>query len=815
MPLSQQQEAAVNAVINGINNINIIARAGCGKSYTLLEIVKAVKAAKPEAEISMVAYNTAIANELKQKVAPFGWGVSVQAATMHSVGNQAIGAYLKNMKGIAKTEVNGKKTELIVEDLKTELIKASTKADLSEQKVLGIQEKILICQNQKGFVTKAVSLAKQRAFGIIHPADQMEKWYDLVDHFGLDSDWDENEMKHSEAMIRLCVVVYTRSLDQVLKGKLDFDDMILAPLFYRCKIWPKDFVLVDEAQDLNPARRLLAIRMVGQTGRLICVGDPCQPLGTKVSLPNGGVKHIEDLVVGDRVVSYRPADATFLQNGQRVTGITRKPFTGDLVVASGSRTTKYTPSHRCLVNFNNLRDKHAVYLMRRGNQYRVGKCSMSYAESSGLSSRMRNEKAEAGWILSVHDTESEAFFWEQAISGKFGIPQLMFEAANMLRGPAATYLPEAWKFIGSNLERGEKCLRHFNRHPDFPLFSLNTGKQQTIKRPMIVYAANLMDGVKLLPYNGKSHTNKNNWETITVTHEFYEGDVVSLDVEDTHLYVADGYVTHNCQAIYGFTGADSDSMDLVKSAMNSQELPLNLTYRCPKAVVRVAQQWVPDFLAHDTNPEGLVRTIPMVSVADENGVKVPDFQDEVLDRTHAILCRNTKPLVEMAYTLIRRKIACRVEGREIGAGLIQMARRWKVVRLDAFRNRIESWRDREITKYRAKDREDMIQATEDKADTILCLIAALRGEGKHLVSDFETFVTSLFGDTKDGEIQKVLTLSTIHKSKGREWDRVYILGQNKYMPSKYAKKDWQMQQERNLQYVACTRSKSELVFIEV
>jgi ATP-dependent exoDNAse (exonuclease V) beta subunit len=36
---------------------------------------------------------------------------------------------------------------------------------------------------------------------------------------------------------------------------------------------------------------------------------------------------------------------------------------------------------------------------------------------------------------------------------------------------------------------------------------------------------------------------------------------------------------------------------------------------------------------------------------------------------------------------------------------------------------------------------------------------------------------------------------------------------NKYQPSKYAKKDWQIQQETNLMYVAVTRAKSELVLV--
>jgi superfamily I DNA/RNA helicase len=141
-----------------------------------------------------------------------------------------------------------------------------------------------------------------------------------------------------------------------------------------------------------------------------------------------------------------------------------------------------------------------------------------------------------------------------------------------------------------------------------------------------------------------------------------------------------------------------------------------------------------------------------------------------------------------------------------------MARRWKVVRLDAFRNKVENWKTREVQKYTAKDREDMIQSIEDKADTICCIVDSLMADGKNSVEDFVTFVNNLFGDTKDGEVTKVLTLSTIHRSKGREWNKVYWLFPE-LSPSRYAHKEWELEQERHLQYVCATRSKYELVYI--
>jgi DNA helicase II / ATP-dependent DNA helicase PcrA len=44
------------------------------------------------------------------------------------------------------------------------------------------------------------------------------------------------------------------------------------------------------------------------------------------------------------------------------------------------------------------------------------------------------------------------------------------------------------------------------------------------------------------------------------------------------------------QAIYGFTGADSNALDLIQKEFKAKELPLSVTFRCPKNVVKEAQQ---------------------------------------------------------------------------------------------------------------------------------------------------------------------------------------------------------------------------------
>lgn len=265
------------------------------------------------------------------------------------------------------------------------------------------------------------------------------------------------------------------------------------------------------------------------------------------------------------------------------------------------------------------------------------------------------------------------------------------------------------------------------------------------------------------------------------------------------------------QAIYGFTGADSDAMDIIADELGSSELPLNQTFRCPKAVVRLAQVWVPDITAHKDNIEGVVRTIPNINEADGSRF----WKREKLEKEDVILCRNTAPLIDTAFALIRDGIGCRVEGREIGQGLIVLAQKWKIKTLSALEGRLASYKEREVQKWQARGKEEKAAAIEDKVDTMVVLIQRLQTDGKTQIADLVKFIEDLFGNTKPGEKPDVLTLSTVHKSKGREWNRVFLLGRNQYMPSRWAKKDWQKEQEANLCYVAVTRAKEELVEISV
>lgn len=260
------------------------------------------------------------------------------------------------------------------------------------------------------------------------------------------------------------------------------------------------------------------------------------------------------------------------------------------------------------------------------------------------------------------------------------------------------------------------------------------------------------------------------------------------------------------QAIYGFTGADNDALDIISRDFGCVDLPLTTTYRCPKAVVRHAQTFVSHIQAAETAPEGAFDTIDELTF----------WKSEMsnLTRDDAILCRNTKPLISLAFELIRHNIGCHVEGREIGESLIKLVDKFGKARtLDELKDNLEEYKHTEVEKLLQRGQDGMAAGVEDRVDTLLVVIDSLDGRGDPM--EVKLKLSILFGDTVPGQPSPSLTLSTIHKSKGREWKRVFHWGRSKYCPSRYAKKDWQKQQETNLVYVATTRAMARLVEVEV
>lgn len=240
------------------------------------------------------------------------------------------------------------------------------------------------------------------------------------------------------------------------------------------------------------------------------------------------------------------------------------------------------------------------------------------------------------------------------------------------------------------------------------------------------------------------------------------------------------------QAIYGFRGADSSSIDRLKRELRAVEYPLNVTYRCGKAIVALAQQIVPDFTAAPDTHEGKVSRLAEFKLTATAGPG--DF----------ILSRLNAPLVSVAMSLLRSGKRTRIAGRDIGAGLTALVRKLKGRSIPDLLKKINAWRDREIDRLLAMDREDRVEAIVDKAEMIIGLC-----DGAESVDDLIDWVEALFTDDGLGQ-QGIITCSSVHRAKGLEADRVFVLQETL--------RDHTVE-EMNIRYVAITRAKKELVWV--
>jgi DNA helicase II / ATP-dependent DNA helicase PcrA len=249
------------------------------------------------------------------------------------------------------------------------------------------------------------------------------------------------------------------------------------------------------------------------------------------------------------------------------------------------------------------------------------------------------------------------------------------------------------------------------------------------------------------------------------------------------------------QSIYGFRGADSNAMNRGKEEFACTELPLTVSYRCPKSVVEYAREWVEHIEAAPNAPEGIVDNL------DES------WTVSIFKANDLVVCRTTAPLISIAYQMLRAKMPVRVMGRDIGEGLKSLVKKMNAKGIDHLQEKLSAWAEREAEKCIAKRQEAKAEAIRDKADALFCLIDGLP-ETDRTVPASLAVIDSLFAEKVGATI-----LATIHKAKGLEADRVYWLNSSK-CPAAWARQPWQQEQERNLCYVAVTRAKSELMLIE-
>lgn len=806
---SKYQLGIFDWINNSQGNLVVEASAGAGKTATLIECVKQIPEDK---RILLSAFNKDIANVLKKKAKEL---YNVEVSTLHSLGLQML-------------QRNFPEEKLLLDEFKYKSYLNTNIKTLSSINTFSL--------SRSDYARYMSNIESYINFGRAYLCETVKDLDFIEERYGIDTVADEKE-------IALDILEYGKhNLEQI-----DFTDMIWLPNVLFCKPYGMqyDWIFLDEAQDLSVCQREIILKCRKINTRMCLFGDAeqCQPTGTKVMLPDGNEKNIENLKIGDYVVTYNSEYGKYVgyknysvkgnityQACKKVIGIeTHKENELLKVTTKSGKISRYTPNHICYSRLNSkyCENAYAVYIMmNEKGMYRIGKTKLRRNNCTfSLNHRMKSEGCVKAWIIGIYDTEKEARVKEIVNSCKFGLPQIIFDyerASNHGKHGKSYFsneeIEKIYSEIGEDIEeRVKRCLEFYGKKIEYPFIEKGSKNYISSDHFVEIRACNLFpkymevnvlddDNIKVV----KAYSDKRNDykaylrtpdEIESIEREVGDFDVWSLDVEDYHNYVADGILTHNC--LYSFASSDPESFKKLKELPNTTSLPLSISYRCARNIVDFAKKIVPTIECNNDGREGEIKyEVPLSEINDGD----------------MVLCRNNAPLMQVYVSFIKQGKKCFIRGKDIGLNLKNMIKRTGINALNknlqedgVFVRLYDSLFDsinELIGKYHitysdaldssiVSNKLDMIKALEILSDDI--------NTSEELIEK----INIIFSDRKKGGI----SLSTVHKAKGLEADNVYIACRH-LMPSSKAKKDWEIRQEYNLMYVAYTRAKNILGFID-
>lgn len=232
-----QFEAAFDFAVNGTGHGVIEASAGSGKTTCLVELCYRYLAKNPHHSILCIAFNRDIKTELMTRMP-----VGVDVETCHSFG----------FKSVCRVWGDGKN----VFDLQGP--KGSVAMGLACQAIGDEEEKY----DDRDALCQTMSLAKTRL------ASTPEQIVEIMDRWGIETTYKRTDfanyvlgMMEQTRKAPVSVINKGKGGKQYVKKAISYDDQVWLPIVNG---WapPKkyDLVLVDEAQDLSPARTEVAMR---------------------------------------------------------------------------------------------------------------------------------------------------------------------------------------------------------------------------------------------------------------------------------------------------------------------------------------------------------------------------------------------------------------------------------------------------------------------------------------------------------------------------------------------------------------------------
>ena len=255
------------------------------------------------------------------------------------------------------------------------------------------------------------------------------------------------------------------------------------------------------------------------------------------------------------------------------------------------------------------------------------------------------------------------------------------------------------------------------------------------------------------------------------------------------------------QTINSWCGSDTDSFEHLKDTTqfrrDSIEFPLTTNYRCGTKIIEYAKRYTDNNIhAREDAPEGSV-----------------NFETNISDIKNGdmVLCRNISPLMDFYRIGVANGKKMCFKGEELGKSLITAI---DCSYGDTPNEIIKSLKHRLIATWDFFTEESGLDKKETMTNPVIISlldnIKAIENFPKTVENraDIEKFINEVFSNEENGGIE----LSTIHRAKGLESDNVFIICPS-LIPSKLAESKWEIDEERHLQYVMCTRAKNSLNFV--
>ena len=807
------------------------ARAGTGKTTTLVSALQRLKGIEPragngapmvpsdqqaavwdavcrtprDASVTFVAFNKSIATELQRRV-PAGCA----ASTMHSLGFAAC------RKALGKLEP----TEWVVPDLIAELMGTNPR-DLRKNNPVVLQT-----------TARLVGLCKMNLVGTEYTAGA-NGWETDLD--ALTSHYDVDLDRHRRTVFDLVPRVLDRCRDP--KGRIDFDDMIYLPVALNLPIPKADLLLVDE----------------------------CLPGNTPIMLADGSSKRIKEIVESEREFIVRALNTH-----------TGEPMNCRVLAKQKIRNTKL--SVRISVRHQSKVDgvafskrsfvvctvDHKIWTINRGwvPAGEITTTDTLILETDAHVSQEGKNPSEHRQAASVRQTGDACTLRGHTGGNGRGFSKAERVLLTALRrvstdweghvvlptgqGALSRGLPKNYKLDIAN-QAMKVCVEvdgtsHYGRrNQDARKEEYLESLGWTVIRTTNSRAINQTDAVVCqITGNCPKPARVVSVKPINIPDPY----VYDITVEDCHNFYANGILVHNCQdlnrcqqtlakmaghrlvfcgdeaqAIYGFSGADSESIPRLRSELTAtdvgiERLPLTVTRRCGKAIVEEARRWVPDFEAHPDNPEGAITEAryPTRKKADGTTEAVP-WEQTYGPRVRPgdmVTCRTNAPLVTQCFAFIRRGVKANIQGRDVGKGLVALVRKMtgpdEAMPVPELVGRLDDWLAKETATEEAR-RNPSATRLQGLADRHGCLVAFAEGAGN--AADVLGKIDAVFTDDKHAP---GVRFSSIHRAKGLEADRVFGL---RPPDGGFAvpMQEWERQQEENLRYVEVTRAINEFCVV--